>query len=199
MRLIVEAENPSMTPKFKAWFGNSKVVDADGRPLIVYHGTNRSFDQFDSTKSKSRTTDAPKWASFFTDSPELAGSYAKRAGRKGSANVVPVYLSLQNPLEVPGRNYAALTTPLAGHYYSTRYGQYITVRPGDEIHIDALCMMARDAGYDGLIARNVPDPAQRRDWKINQSTYVSFNARQIKSAIGNRGSFDHSDSIIETV
>src|SRR3546814_7013631 len=35
------------TPEFKRWFGNSKVVDADGQPLRVYHGTDQSFDAFD--------------------------------------------------------------------------------------------------------------------------------------------------------
>ena len=41
------------TPSFKAWFGDwengegSKVVDANGEPLVVYHGTDRVFDFFD--------------------------------------------------------------------------------------------------------------------------------------------------------
>jgi hypothetical protein len=40
------------TPSFKAWFGDwekgegSKVVDSNGEPLLVYHGTNKSFDTF---------------------------------------------------------------------------------------------------------------------------------------------------------
>jgi len=29
------------TPEFKRWFGNSKLVDKDGKPLMLYHGTNR--------------------------------------------------------------------------------------------------------------------------------------------------------------
>jgi len=37
------------TPEFKAWFGDSKVVDADGKPLVVYHGTGNSFDTFDTS------------------------------------------------------------------------------------------------------------------------------------------------------
>src|SRR5207253_1589350 len=28
------------TPAFQAWFGDSKAVDKDGKPLVVYHGTN---------------------------------------------------------------------------------------------------------------------------------------------------------------
>ena len=31
---------------FWKWFGDSKVVDEQGRPLIVYHGTNQDFDEF---------------------------------------------------------------------------------------------------------------------------------------------------------
>jgi hypothetical protein len=35
------------SPAFKQWFGKSKVVDADGNPLRVYHGTTMVFDEFD--------------------------------------------------------------------------------------------------------------------------------------------------------
>ena len=35
------------TPEFKAWFGDSKVVDADGKPLTVYHGTLADITAFD--------------------------------------------------------------------------------------------------------------------------------------------------------
>ncbi len=43
------------TPEFKAWFGDwekdpenaSKVVDINGEPLVVYHGTNNKYNKFD--------------------------------------------------------------------------------------------------------------------------------------------------------
>jgi len=35
------ATDQTDTPAFKAWFGDSKVVDKDGKPLVVYHGTAR--------------------------------------------------------------------------------------------------------------------------------------------------------------
>jgi len=43
------------TPDFKKWFGDwendtenaSKVVDENGEPLVVYHGTNSKFNVFD--------------------------------------------------------------------------------------------------------------------------------------------------------
>jgi hypothetical protein len=39
------------TDAFKAWFGKSAVVDADGQPLKVYHGTSYEFDNFDVSKA----------------------------------------------------------------------------------------------------------------------------------------------------
>src|ERR1700679_2804161 len=35
----------TQTPEFKRWFAGSKVVDAKGRPLVVYHG-GEVFDAF---------------------------------------------------------------------------------------------------------------------------------------------------------
>lgn len=35
---------------FWRWFGDSQVVDAKGRPLVVYHGTDAVFDAFDANK-----------------------------------------------------------------------------------------------------------------------------------------------------
>ena len=47
------------TPAFKKWFGDwennpseaSKVVDENGEPLVVYHGTNNEFNVFDFSKA----------------------------------------------------------------------------------------------------------------------------------------------------
>ena len=64
------------TAEFKRWFKKSKVVDADGKPLVVYHGTQRSgFDTFDR-----REIDDHHIGFFFTDSQKMAASYSR--GRK---------------------------------------------------------------------------------------------------------------------
>ena len=47
------------TPAFNKWFGDwenspetsSKVVDSNGEPLVVYHGTNNEFNVFDFNKA----------------------------------------------------------------------------------------------------------------------------------------------------
>lgn len=75
--------------EFKAWFGDSKVVDENGDPLVVYHGTNQEFDAFDVVRGGAATGEnagATK-AFFFTDSTEVADQYAKNAGEKVVAGV----------------------------------------------------------------------------------------------------------------
>lgn len=38
------------TEAFKQWFEESKVVDENGEPLVVYHGSSYKFDKFDVSK-----------------------------------------------------------------------------------------------------------------------------------------------------
>lgn len=63
------------TPAFRAWFGESKVVDEDGQPLVVYHGSQR-VDRIAEKKKfdKKRATSGPM--AYFTDNPDIASSYA---------------------------------------------------------------------------------------------------------------------------
>ena len=41
---------PVGSPQFKRWFGDSKVVDAEGKPLVVYHGGPRGIEAFNPSK-----------------------------------------------------------------------------------------------------------------------------------------------------
>jgi hypothetical protein len=61
------------TPQFKGWFGESKVVDSDGKPMVVYHGTQRA-DRVGDRFRKSRATSGPM--AFFTNDPAIASSYS---------------------------------------------------------------------------------------------------------------------------
>lgn len=51
---IVENAQLTDTLAFKNWFRNSKVVDSDGDPLVVYHGTGKDFDIFDANSGQGR-------------------------------------------------------------------------------------------------------------------------------------------------
>lgn len=134
---------------FWEWFGDSKVVDEQGRPLVVYHGTTASFDVFDPARSK--TTGV-----FFSAKPDYANIVAELDGaRKGNANVMPAYVSIGNPMFVKSRDFSRLDTK-----------------------------KALTEGFDGLIT--LDDEGQA-------SQITAFRSEQIKSATGNKGTFDPDD------
>lgn len=89
---------------FWKWFGNSKVVDDQGRPRVVYHGTGKDFSEFsiDMGRGKSKKSGA-----YFTSSADVASTYAP--GVNGG-NVMPVYLKLEHPaiLDAKGSNWNRL-------------------------------------------------------------------------------------------
>ncbi|MFA5071185.1 MAG: hypothetical protein WC511_02330 [Candidatus Pacearchaeota archaeon] len=75
-----ELANIFNNPSFNAWFGNSKVVDAQGRPKVVYHGAGRP-DRIKDYFNPNRATSGPM--AFFTDNPEIASGYAQ--GKKDTS------------------------------------------------------------------------------------------------------------------
>lgn len=91
------------TPAFRDWFGDSKVVDGAGQPLRVFHGTGGDFNAFSRDRAGATTGAANAGMGFFfTDRPEVAGNYARMAG--DAQNILPVYLSLKNPLRLEAKN-----------------------------------------------------------------------------------------------
>ncbi len=147
---------------FKKWFGDSKVVDADGKPLVVYHGTEADFSEFSLNKSGTNHFQGEN-ALFFTSDTASASNYARNAsGRNGSPSVIPVYLSLQNPrvVDMPqGDKYDAVS------YYDDNIS-------GDTFGIQA-------DGRDGVLIKY--------DGGV---LAVAFNPTQIKSTTGNNGQYD---------
>lgn len=62
---------------FWRWFGDSKVVDAEGRPLVVYHGTAYDFDNFDAGRNRTELNDKYQGDGFhFSPDPQVASRYA---------------------------------------------------------------------------------------------------------------------------
>lgn len=81
------AKSKEALTNFWRWFGDSKVVDEQGRPLVVYHGTNAEFDIFDIEKSKEGVFGKGFYFAPDTKLPEKIGKI-----------VMPVYLKIKNPI-----------------------------------------------------------------------------------------------------
>lgn len=80
------------TAAFKKWFGESKVVDAEGKPLVIFHGSPvQGIKTFDPEKLNDKTRGTGFW---FT-TRDKAGTYS---GPEGA--VYPVYLKLERPIVV---------------------------------------------------------------------------------------------------
>jgi hypothetical protein len=170
------------TPAFKAWFGDwendpanaSKVVDENGEPLVVYHGTNIEFNKFDkNVESNTHGTSQGFQGFFFTQSEARSGEYAleKEKRKGGDAIVIPVFLSLKNPSIKNAQNQS-----------------WINVYPEQ---IDN----ALDNNKDGVITYNILDGATSFSyWNDNaDSNYVAFAPEQIKLADGTNKTFDGSN------
>lgn len=88
------------TSAFKAWAGDwendpehaTVVLDENGEPLVVYHGTDAEFTTFDPERG-----DGTHRGMYFTDSKEMAASY------KGGKHLMPVFLNLRDVYEFDGR------------------------------------------------------------------------------------------------
>lgn len=81
MKTKTEIPNKKITnsPNFKKWFGKSKVVDEDKKPLVVYHGGAFHITQFDERYGGDNTANNEHGAFYFTDNYDVAEDYSRQA------------------------------------------------------------------------------------------------------------------------
>lgn len=244
------------TGAFKEWFGDSKIVDENGKPRVVYHGTKKDFDTF-----RARYDDS---LLFFSTNPKFAATWPEGTGGKGDLReppegtseeikrirqieqevrqrvypkgldnydfntpegiaaydadrelfrnemmratggfisgmdfemkagirVLPVYLSVQKPFD-PRKDYALLEDTLRGYGHGMdkimaqghhKQGNWLVYEN------KAVIQKLKDLGYDGIWL------AEEQGGVIE--TIAVFSPKQVKSAIGNRGTFDPDDPSI---
>lgn len=177
---------------FKRWFEGSQVVDENGQPLKLYHGTDADFDVFSFGKLGKNT--GVGTAFNFTDSPETAKSYGNK--------VLKTYLNMQNPITVDFGDRSA--THFLG---KLRNPQEITDEVKNIIsdmknHYDIdenIIEELKNLGFreysdnlDGIIFKNVLDNYGLGGKSANN--YVVFNPNQIKS-VNNSGAWSSSPSL----
>ena len=87
---------PEESEAFKRWFGDSKVVDEQGKPLVVYHGTTHGFSVFDPERANLENhfgraiylTDRPADVSenYAGEGPDLTSRLESRAEQIANEN-----------------------------------------------------------------------------------------------------------------
>ena len=156
--------------------GASKVVDENGEPLVVWHGTlEKGLVKFDPDFIGSRYAYDEK-GFFFIDRKSLADDYSTsefEQSRKGET--IPAFLSLKNPLVV--NNAWGAENGLGSRVFDDKdaiefWDNYQSL------------MLEKSEGRDGVI---IDDGTSKM--------VVAFSPNQIKSATDNNGDFSGSDYI----
>ena len=157
----------------------SKVVDENGEPVAVYHGTPK-FDRFSIFKKGSGGYLGP--AIYFTNLKTYAQKYENKWGEGG--NLYDVFLSLRNPLVVKSINPAK-------EILKTIYGKdSVYDRRSQKQSYDTKILSSADIkklqskGYDGVI------------WEYGGSKeYAVYDSSKIKSATDNIGTYSENPDI----
>lgn len=164
-----ESDSQTKSKAFKEWFGDwendpenaSKVVNEDGTPKVVYHGTGSDFNIFDKSQ-QGKNYYQGKGGFFFTTNKRSAENYGIISSEDKNGRVVEAYLSIQKPYEV------------------TSYGDYVQA-PAEmyDDHREEYLSEAEIQECDGIIVHGELS-----------TMYVVFEPSQIKSATDNIGLFD---------
>jgi hypothetical protein len=164
---------------FKNWFGDwektpfkaSKIVDENGEPLVVYHGSNNKFNIFDSNKIGVRTK-YPTDGFYF----DIKKKYAKDYGKY----IYSCFLNIRTPLQAD----------FDGGYFK-----------GYKYDINDLVKFVIEGNYnwygnkyDGVEANNIIDTPTNRN--TTSTTYVALKSNQIKLADGTNKTFDKKNTDI---
>lgn len=179
-------DKASLKDDFEQWFEGSKIVGSKGEPLVVFHGTLRTFDiskidplsHFGTVAAANMRTNI---------NPRLLGLEACAAPK-----TIPVYLNLKNPLEIPDltdhdfNRYREMIWILGynkvineddvikcfGKDSEHNYFEFETGKHWTQLMVECL----KGHGYDGFVYRNRMEDS-------GSTSYIIFDSTQVRPAI----------------
>lgn len=175
----LNSEDATRSQQFKDWFGDwennpesaSKVVNENGTPRVVYHGTKSdAFTVFDSSKANKKLLNRLGNGYYFAADIESAEHYGD--------NVVSAYLDIKNPYRVYGKREGGMIEQMAEDFGMN----------ASEISRNDIQDILKEHGYDGVMLY--------QNKFADCGTMVAFEPTQIKSATDNIGTFDRNNSDI---
>lgn len=183
---------------FWNWFGESEATDDSGKPMVLYHSTNADTNVL---KDGQKTTnnygflgdvELSRSGIFLSPDRNFSQEYLRDGEGK---NVMPLYARLEKPLDLRSGMTPEVENELvdAGinrrwlfDYRQHDWEMFDNADDGTNHFVDTL----KRLGYDGAIFNE-----EGQDEKSHE-TYVAFDGSQLKSATGNKGTFDGSSSDI---
>jgi mRNA-degrading endonuclease RelE of RelBE toxin-antitoxin system len=159
------------TPEFKSRLKGTKVVDNQGKPLLVYHGT-KQYDDYaeESNQAFEQFSSKPTW---FGAEPYTANGYAGATG-----SMYPAFLTIKKPLVIKNfdANDDANKAIKLAKYLGANIEKYQDSNPAYSVLNDIDFVEAAErAGFDGIFVNEGGYP-----------TFAVFQPNQITSAFNER-------------
>jgi hypothetical protein len=167
------------TPEFKQWFGDSKIVDADGQPQVMYHGTKGDITEFKPRNGLIYVTPSAEFANKYAEPSVFKDRINEFTGVEQTPNVMPVYVKSRNPFDFENKKQLKLVVdqvrknvPNWIHLDEIAMGNWTILES------DAVVSALKELGFDGVYMK-----------EKGVKNLAVFNPMQIKSAIGNTGAY----------
>lgn len=233
------------TKEFKQWFGDSKIVNEDGTPKVMYHGTARDISEFRPKQANAIfVTESPNFAENYSGSskiymrnklleenPDLKEEGAKYVLEKAVEdgwlskkeannyrslylnqfepeldniislseetflnfidqyadsfeNIMPVFISAKNPFDYSNSEHREQIEPYVPYDQYAKADEMRKVSYGDwsTIESDQIQKGIKKAGFDGFYVK-----------ENGVKNLAVYKPSQVKSATGNRGTFDETN------
>ena len=181
----------SVLPPTESAANLAKFLEGSVAPPVVYHSTKSDFDKFSPTKLGHNTQHpTSKFGVFTATDPKSTEEFIspQRGSSKGKyesgANIMPLHLSIKNPIEISSSDFMLQAMGLGNMKKKT----------ADKLVKDFV-NEAKAKGYDGLVIRSSPN-SLTKGAEFSSDNWVAFDPSQIKSAIGNVGTFDPTNPVI---
>ena len=175
IRFSLRATN---TPEFKRWFGDSKVVDGNGNPLVVYRGVV-GLEKNGIAEGALNAEARKGYAAFGSSSPYVASSYANpEADFEETGAVTPLYIKADKLIEFP---------VTVDKYGSRRFNYFEMDRRAQALPAGTV-LVARQVVDIGPRAKSSVDPEKL--YSYGSDVYAWNKGTSVKSATGNKGAFD---------
>lgn len=186
------AKSKEALENFYNWFGDSKVVDEQGRPKVMYHGTPNAI--YDTLRAGTYFTDNKAYAEVYKSQGASSISYKKEALKP---DVYAVYIKMEKPFDT--RNKEARDDFYKYYYQQMGMGTDLQEsglpdwNDGRDL-IDFITEEHPELGYDGILLDEGGVGGYGEDVKSRGISYVNIYPNQIKST-SNRGTYSQSDNI----
>lgn len=181
---LVMGAGKSVSPEEKAenlsrFMRGSQLIDEAGDPQRLYHITDQNFDTFIPGGKDPEISGPAIWLSPYADKQPAMHNVGGGKSFKEGTNVMPVYARMKSPL--------VLDTPDMHEWARAAFANNSSEFP--YLISPETKKAIQDEGYDGIILGG------RDENKDNE--IIVFEGNQIKSAIGNAGSYDPDDPRID--